>query len=303
MRHFLTVEQFTNEEFMMLVKRASDFKHGRDTFRSDRTVVNMFFENSTRTKMSFEMAEHKIGMHQMNFDVTTSSVNKGESLYDSVLTMQAIGADVVVIRHPDANYPDQLVNLDVQVVNAGSGTGQHPSQSLLDIMTIYEEFGDFRGLKVAIIGDILYSRVAVSNMMMLNQLGAEVIFAGPDQYFDKRDEKYGEWMSVDDAVKTADVVMMLRVQLERHPNGDKPFEKDEYHRLYGLTRERYLTMKDTAIIMHPAPVNRDVEIADELVESEKSRIVQQMSNGVYARIAILEWVLKGRYDELSSQKW
>jgi len=303
MRHFLTVEQFTNEEFMMLVKRASDFKHGRDTFKSDRTVVNMFFENSTRTKMSFEMAEHKIGMHQMNFDVTTSSVNKGESLYDSVLTMQAIGADVVVIRHPDANYPDQLVNLDVQVVNAGSGTGQHPSQSLLDIMTIYEEFGDFRGLKVAIIGDILYSRVAVSNMMMLNQLGAEVIFAGPDQYFDKRDEKYGEWMSVDDAVRTADVVMMLRVQLERHPNGDKPFEKDEYHRLYGLTRERYLTMKDTAIIMHPAPVNRDVEIADELVESEKSRIVQQMSNGVYARIAILEWVLKGRYDELSNQKW
>ena len=303
MRHFLSVEQFTNEEFMMLVRRASDFKHGRDSFKSDRTIVNMFFENSTRTKMSFEMAEHKIGMHRMNFDLTTSSVNKGEYLYDSVLTMQAIGADVVVIRHPDANYPDQLVNLDVQVVNAGSGAGQHPSQSLLDIMTIYEEFGDFRDLDIAIIGDIMYSRVAVSNMMMLNQLGANVIFAGPNQYFDKRYEKYGEWMSVDDAVKTADVVMMLRVQLERHPNGDKPFEKADYHEQFGLTRERFKTMKDHAIIMHPAPVNRDVEIADELIECEKSRIVSQMSNGVYARIAILEWVLKGRYDELNNYKW
>ena len=217
--------------------------------------------------------------------------------------MQAIGADVVVIRHPDANYPDQLVNLDVQVVNAGSGAGQHPSQSLLDIMTIYEEFGDFTDLNIAIIGDIMYSRVAVSNMMMLNQLGANVIFAGPDQYFEKHYEKYGEWMSVDDAVKTADVVMMLRVQLERHPNGDKPFEKEDYHEQFGLTRERFQTMKDHAIIMHPAPVNRDVEIADELIECEKSRIVSQMSNGVYARIAILEWVLKGRYDELNNHKW
>lgn len=287
MRHFLTVEQFTDQAFMMLVKRAIDFKNGRDSFKSDRTIVNMFFENSTRTKMSFEMAEHKLGMHQLNFDVTTSSVNKGESLYDSVLTMQAIGADVAVIRHPDKNYADQLVNLNIQVVNAGSGSGQHPSQSLLDIMTIYEEFGDFRGLKVAIIGDILYSRVAISNMMMLNQLGAEVIFAGPTQYFDKTYEQYGQAMSVDEAVATADVVMMLRVQLERHPVGDKPIEKETYHQQFGLTRERFQTMKDHAIIMHPAPVNRDVEIAAELVECEKSRIVTQMSNGVYARMAIL----------------
>lgn len=303
MRHFLTVEQFTDQAFMMLVKRAIDFKNGRDSFKSDRTIVNMFFENSTRTKMSFEMAEHKLGMHQLNFDVTTSSVNKGESLYDSVLTMQAIGADVAVIRHPDKNYADQLVNLNIQVVNAGSGSGQHPSQSLLDIMTIYEEFGDFRGLKVAIIGDILYSRVAISNMMMLNQLGAEVIFAGPTQYFDKTYEQYGQAMSVDEAVATADVVMMLRVQLERNPVGDKPIEKETYHQQFGLTRERFQTMKDHAIIMHPAPVNRDVEIAAELVECEKSRIVTQMSNGVYARMAILEWVLKGRYDELNNHKW
>jgi len=303
MRHFLSVDQFSNEEFMMLVKRALDFKYGRDTFRSDRSAVNMFFENSTRTKHSFEMAEHKIGMQQVNFEVSSSSVKKGETLYDSVLTMQAIGVDVAVIRHPDPKYMDQLMNLNIQIVNAGSGSGQHPSQSLLDIMTIYEEFKYFKGLKVAIIGDISHSRVAMSNMMMLNKLGAEVYFAGPQAYFDRTFERFGTLMSVDDAVREADVVMMLRVQLERHGESEQDFTKEAYHQEYGLTRERFLTMKDSAIIMHPAPVNRDVELADELVECEKSRIVKQMSNGVYARIAILEWVLKGRYDELNSEEW
>lgn len=303
MRHFLSVEQFTNEQFMMLVKRALDFKKGRDTFRSDRSIVNMFFEDSTRTKHSFEMAEHKIGMHQVNFDLGSSSVKKGETLYDSVLTMQAIGVDVAVIRHPDKDYMNQLMNLNIQIVNAGSGSGQHPSQSLLDILTIYEEFRRFVGLKVAIIGDIRHSRVAMSNMMMLNKLGADIIFAGPEDYFDRSFERYGTLMSIDEAVKTSDVVMMLRVQLERHDADQQSFSKADYHQRFGLTRQRYLTMKDEAIIMHPAPVNRDVELADELVECEKSRIVAQMSNGVYARMAILEWVLKGRYDELNTEKW
>lgn len=303
MRHFLSVEQFTNEQFMMLVKRALDFKRGRDSFRSDRSIVNMFFEDSTRTKHSFEMAEHKIGMHQVNFDVGSSSVKKGETLYDSVLTMQAIGVDVAVIRHPDREYMNQLMNLNIQIVNAGSGSGQHPSQSLLDIMTIYEEFRRFKALKVAIIGDIRHSRVAMSNMIMLNKLGAEIIFAGPLDYFDRSFEQYGTLMSVDDAVALSDVVMMLRVQLERHDEQEATFSKKAYHQEFGLTRERFLTMKKDAIIMHPAPVNRDVELADELVECDKSRIVVQMSNGVFARMAILEWVLKGRYDELNTEKW
>lgn len=296
MRNFLSVEQFTNEEIMHLLDRAIAFKTGKDTFKSQATIVNMFFENSTRTKHSFEMAEHKIGMQQFNFDVGSSSVSKGESLYDSVLTMQALGVDVAVIRHQDRNYMDQLVNLKIQIVNGGSGNGQHPSQSLLDIMTIYEEFGYFEGLKVTIIGDIVHSRVAMSNMTLLNQLGAHVIFAGPMDYFDTNFEQYGTLMAVDDAVKEADVVMMLRVQLERDDTQEQEqFSKTAYHERYGLTQQRYRTMKDHAIIMHPAPVNRDVELASQLVECKKSRIVEQMSNGVYARIAILEWILEGRY--------
>lgn len=296
MRNFLSVEQFSNEEMVELIQRAIEFKRGQAHFQSNASVVNMFFENSTRTKHSFEMAEHRLGMHQINFDLGSSSVAKGESLYDSVLTMQAIGVDVAVIRHPDRNYMDQLMNLKIQIINGGSGNGQHPSQSLLDMMTIYEEFGYFAGLKVAIIGDIVHSRVAMSNMTLLNQLGADVLFAGPDHYFERSFEQFGSFMSVDDAVRQADVVMMLRVQLERHEEGEETFAKSEYHTVYGLTRDRYHTMQDHSIIMHPAPVNRDVELADELVECQKSRIVAQMGNGVYARMAILEWVLKGRVE-------
>lgn len=293
MRNFETVEQFSNEEVMNFVKRALLYKEGKRDYFNNKSIVNMFFENSTRTKHSFEMAEKHLGMHIMNFDVGSSSVSKGETLYDSVLTMQALGIDIAVIRHQDNNYLDQLVNLDIQIVNAGSGNGQHPSQSLLDVMTIYEEFRTFRDLKVAIIGDIVHSRVAMSNMLLLNQLGADVIFAGPNDYYDMSFEKYGTFMSVDEAIEEANVVMMLRVQLERHSSEDEHFVKNEYHQKFGLTVERANRMKESAIIMHPAPVNRDVELADELVECTQSRIVTQMSNGVYMRMAILEWTMEG----------
>ena len=293
MRNFLSVEQFSNDEVQELVNRALEYKEKKREYRSDVSVVNMFFENSTRTKHSFEMAEFKMGMHAVNFDVTTSSVKKGESLYDSVLTMQALGVDIAVIRHPDNNYMDQLVNLEISIVNVGSGSGQHPSQSLLDVMTIYEEFKTFIGLKIAIVGDISHSRVAMSNMTLLNQLGADVIFCGPREYFKKEYERFGTYMTLDEAVLVCDVVMMLRVQLERH-NPDEVFKAQQYHDEYGLTIERGDMMKKSAIIMHPAPVNRDVELASQLVEAKQSRIVSQMSNGVYMRMAILEWVLEGR---------
>lgn len=293
MRSFLSVEQFNNDEVLDLVNMALDYKEQKREYKSDVSVVNMFFENSTRTKHSFEMAEHKMGMHIVNFDVTTSSVKKGESLYDSVLTMQSLGAEIAVIRHPDNNYMDQLVNLKISIVNGGSGSGQHPSQSLLDVMTIFEEFRTFRGLKVAIVGDISHSRVAMSNMTLLNQLGADVIFCGPKEYFKTEYEQYGTYMTLDEAVAIADVVMMLRVQLERH-SAEETFIAQAYHEEYGLTIGRGDKMKESAIIMHPAPVNRDVELASQLVEAKQSRIVNQMSNGVFMRMAILEWILEGK---------
>lgn len=293
MRNFLSVEQFSNEEVLGLVNKALEYKENKREYNAPVSAVNMFFENSTRTKHSFEVAEHRMGMHIINFDVTTSSVKKGESLYDSVLTMQALGVDIAVIRHPDNNYMDQLVNLEISIVNGGSGSGQHPSQSLLDVMTIFEEFKTFIGLKIAIIGDISHSRVAMSNMTLLNQLGADVIFCGPKEYFKKEYETYGTYMSIDEAIEVADVMMMLRVQLERHSE-DEQFVAQQYHEEHGLTIARGNKMKPGSIIMHPAPVNRDVELASQLVEAKQSRIVAQMSNGVYMRMAILEWIMEGR---------
>lgn len=296
MRNFKSIDQFSNEEVMTFIERALSYKQGKASFKSNKSIANMFFENSTRTKHSFEMAQKHLGMHVLDFDVSKSSVAKGETLYDSVLTMHALGVDAAVIRHEDRDYIDALEKLDIHIINAGSGDGQHPSQSLLDIMTIYEEFQEFKGLKVAIIGDIIHSRVAMSNMCILNKLGAEVIFAGPDDYYNHELDQYGTFMSVDEAISEADVVMMLRIQLERFKD-ERIFSKEEYHQAYGLTIDRANRLKEKAIIMHPAPVNRDVELADELVECNRSRIVQQMRNGTYMRMAILEWTLEGEFKD------
>jgi aspartate carbamoyltransferase catalytic subunit len=293
MRHFTHVNQMSSEAFLNLAYRGLEIKKDPKSVSLDKLrVVNMFFENSTRTKMSFEMAEYNTGCQVLNFDVSTSSVAKGESLYDSVLTMKAIGNDIAVIRHSDNNFYEGLMEMGISIVNAGSGSGEHPSQSLLDLMTIVEEFQVVKGLKVMIVGDLKHSRVANSNAQLLNALGAEVYFVGPDTYYDARFEHYGRYVDFDEALGEMDVVMLLRIQFERHEDpGAK--RRDVYLQEYGLNTARYGRMKETAIIMHPAPVNRGVEIADSLVESDKSRIVRQMENGVFARIAILEWI-KGR---------
>lgn len=298
LKHLLTVEALSDQEVMGLIRRAQEFKQGA-TWQPEKKqyfATNLFFENSTRTHKSFDVAEKKLGIEVIEFEESMSSVKKGETLYDTVLTMSAIGVDVAVIRHGEENYYDELIQsktIQCAIINGGDGSGQHPTQCLLDLMTIYEEFGHFEGLKIAIVGDITHSRVAKSNMQMLKRLGATIFFSGPEEWYDKQFEAYGHYMPLDEVVETVDVMMMLRVQHERH-DGSEIFSKEEYHQQYGLTVKRAKQLQKHAIIMHPAPVNRDVELADSLVEGIQSRIIQQMSNGVYMRMAILEAVLQGK---------
>ncbi|HFI0236840.1 TPA: aspartate carbamoyltransferase catalytic subunit [Streptococcus suis] len=297
LKHLVTMETLSNEEVLGLIQRGIAFKGG-EKVELDRKYYasNLFFEDSTRTHKSFEMAELRLDMGMIDFDARTSSVNKGETLYDTILTMSALGVDICVIRHSEVDYYKQLIDsptIQTSIVNGGDGSGQHPSQSLLDLMTIYEEFGTFEGLKIAIAGDITHSRVAKSNMQILKRLGAEIFFAGPKEWYAEEFDVYGQHVTIDDIVDTVDVLMLLRVQHERH-DGDGGFSKETYNRLHGLTDERYKRLKDRAIVMHPAPVNRDVEIDDHLVEAPKSRIVRQMQNGVFVRMAILEAIVNGK---------
>ena len=298
LKHLLTAEALTDREVMGLIRRAGEFKQGAKWHPEERQyfATNLFFENSTRTHKSFEVAEKKLGLEVIEFEASRSSVQKGETLYDTVLTMSAIGVDVAAIRHGKENYYDELIQsktIQCSIINGGDGSGQHPTQCLLDLMTIYEEFGGFEGLKVAIVGDITHSRVAKSNMQLLNRLGAEIYFSGPEEWYDHQFDVYGQYVPLDEIVEKVDVMMLLRVQHERH-DGKESFSKEGYHLEYGLTNERATRLQKHAIIMHPAPVNRDVELADELVESLQSRIVAQMSNGVFMRMAILEAILHGK---------
>lgn len=291
MQHFLTISDLGNEEILELLDEADAFSKG-SVWKAPEPVfaANLFYEPSTRTKCSFEVAERRIGLELLPFEVGASSVQKGETLYDTVKTLQSIGVKLVVIRHQEDEYYKQFAgNVALSIVNAGDGSGQHPSQSLLDLLTIKQEFGGFRGLKVCIIGDIVHSRVARSNAEALKKLGATVTCSGPTEWFDPT--MHLRYVPVDDGVAEADVVMLLRIQHERHKE-TAHLTKEAYHRAFGLTVERERMMKPGSIIMHPGPVNRDVEIASSLVECSRSRIFKQMENGVFARMAILKTILQ-----------
>ncbi|MCM3572843.1 aspartate carbamoyltransferase catalytic subunit [Mesobacillus subterraneus] len=307
--NLLTTSQLSEQEIQEIILCAGEFASGKTWQPKEKLFIsNLFYEPSTRTKSSFEMAERKLGLEVIPFEVQTSSVLKGETLYDTVKTLEAIGTDALVIRHSADNYFSELEKgIRIPIINAGDGKGHHPTQSLLDLMTIQQEFGSFTGLTVTIIGDILHSRVARSNADALVRLGAKVIFSGPEDWVDQNNLPEGCcYMPIDEAIKSADVVMLLRVQHERH-DGKLLFDKNEYHRNYGLTMERERLMKKGSIILHPAPVNRGVEIADELVESPKSRIFKQMENGVYIRMAVLKRALENRNGGIKNdnvnQKW
>ncbi|QTN12324.1 aspartate carbamoyltransferase catalytic subunit [Mammaliicoccus vitulinus] len=296
MKNLLTMTDLTKDDIMNIITKAQNIKeNGVKPFEKGMTVANLFFENSTRTKCSFEMAERKLGLEVIPFETSTSSVQKGESLYDTCKTLESIGVDALVIRHSENAYYDSLEGLNIPVLNGGDGSGQHPTQCLLDLMTIYEEYGYFEGLKILISGDIKNSRVARSNAEALTKLGAEVVFSAPDQW--KSDFSNVPYVNIDDVIEEIDVCMLLRVQNERHESGTT-FNTEKYHEAYGLTMERYEKLPDQAIVMHPAPVNRGVEIDSSLVESSKSRIFKQMENGVFIRMACIYDVLNHKEEKV-----
>ncbi|MGJ7922465.1 aspartate carbamoyltransferase catalytic subunit [Neobacillus sp. LXY-4] len=308
MSNLLTTTELSTDDIRQILNDAQLFAEGKQwTPEKPTYVANLFFEPSTRTKSSFEMAERKLGLQVIPFEAGRSSVLKGETLYDTVRTLESIGLDAVVIRHEQDRYFEQLQNkFKLSVINAGDGCGHHPTQSLLDLLTIQQEFGKFAGLKVAIIGDIRHSRVARSNADALVRLGAQVVFSGPEAWFDEEIPPGCIIEPIDEAISTSDVVMLLRIQHERH-SGSETENLQEYHLQYGLTEQREQRMKQNSIIMHPAPVNRGVEIADSLVECKRSRIFKQMENGVYVRMAVLKRVIEtsqgGSENVSHHQKW
>lgn len=291
MKNLLSMDEVSTTEIMQILERAAQFEAGEPSqLEKDYYVSNLFFEPSTRTKTSFESAERRIGATVIPFDAGFSSVLKGETLYDTVKTIQQSGIDAVVIRHKEDAYYEQLLEgLDIAIINAGDGAGQHPSQSLLDLYTIFKEFGRFEGINVTIAGDVAHSRVAKSDAVALTKLGANVNFVCPPEWQGEFDAHH-DW---DQQIETSDVIMLLRVQHERDA-AYEGFAKESYHEQYGLTIDREKQMKEGAIIMHPAPINRGVEIDTTLVECERSRIFAQMKNGLFIRMAILEFILKGR---------
>ena len=289
LKGLLTLKDLSVEKTMDLLSYSLKLKKGYQVSYENKRFVTLFFENSTRTHYSFIMAMKKLGIDVIDCNTSVSSTQKGESLYDTVKTFESIGVDGVVIRHSQDEYFKELDGINIPVFNGGDGKSNHPTQSLLDLMTIYEEYGKFEGLKCCIVGDISHSRVAHTNIEIMQRLGMEVYISGPEEYNDGS----AKYLSLDDAIETCDVIMLLRVQFERHTESMK-ISKEEYHQQYGLTMEKVNKMKENAIIMHPAPFNRGLEIADEVVECEKSRIYKQMTNGVYVRMAAISMVLDGK---------
>ena len=291
---FIKISDLTKDEITSLMDVAADFKKGvKDSSVKGKTVCLMFFENSTRTKISFEMAAKNLGMRVINFDNATSSVNKGESLKETVENLYFIGIDAVVIRTSDENLISDLkqkTTYPIKFVNAGSGKASHPSQALLDYFTMKEKFGNVEGKKITIVGDIEHSRVAKSNIELLSKFGASVFVCAPEYFKPQTMPKGAVFIGeLKEAIADADVIMGLRIQRERIKEA---YSEEEYINNYRLNSKLLETYAPKAMLMHPGPVNRDVELTSELLDSEKGRtILEQARNGVYTRMAILNQLL------------
>jgi aspartate carbamoyltransferase catalytic subunit len=254
-----------------------------------KTMVNFFVEPSTRTRISFELAAVRLSADVVNISSTTSSLQKGETLKDTALNLQALHADIIVLRHGSAGAPKFLAErLEASIINAGDGAHEHPTQALLDVFTIRERLGKFAGLKVAIVGDILFSRVARSDIWALKKLGAEVTLVGPSTLVPRSFEEMGVHVArrIDDIIESADVINLLRIQHERQRKEYFP-SVNEYIRFFGLTKERATKLKPSCLVMHPGPINRGVEIDSEVADGPQSLILEQVTNGLAVRMAVL----------------
>ncbi|MCW2668690.1 MAG: aspartate carbamoyltransferase catalytic subunit [Frankiales bacterium] len=307
-RHLLSAADLSLDDATLILDTATEMAQVSDrtvkklpTLRG-RTVVNLFFEDSTRTKTSFELAAKRLSADVINFAAKGSSVSKGETLKDTALTLEAMGSDAVVIRHSWSGAPVNLARIiRGSVVNAGDGTHEHPTQALLDAFTMRQKLGRLEGLKVTIVGDILHSRVARSNVLLLKTLGAEVTLVAPPTLFPRGVDSWPAEVSYDlDAVlPKSDVVMMLRVQRERMGAAYFPSAR-EYSRRYGLDVDRVLALQDHTIVMHPGPMVRGMEIASEVADGLRSTIVDQVTNGVSVRMAVLYLLLGGSESAIGS---
>jgi aspartate carbamoyltransferase catalytic subunit len=304
-RHLLSIGDLNHDQALLILDTAEELAKISDapikklpTLRG-RTIVNLFFEDSTRTRISFEAAAKRLSADVINFSAKGSSVSKGESLKDTALTLQAMGADAVVLRHPESGAANRLAGwTNGVVINAGDGTHEHPTQALLDAFTIRRHLGkvgsDLAGKHIAIVGDVLHSRVARSNVLLLNLLGAKITLVAPPTLIPVGVESWPVDISynIDEVLPEVDAVMMLRVQSERMRNSFFPSTR-EYSRLFGLNLDRMNLLPKGALILHPGPMNRGLEISAECADSVQSVILEQVANGVSVRMAVLYLLLGG----------
>lgn len=300
-RHLLGIKDLTEQDIHLILDTAANFKDvlnrpiKKVPSLRDITIANVFFENSTRTRLSFELAEKRLSADIINFAASSSSVSKGETLIDTVNNILAMKVDMIVMRHPYAGAGVFLSkHVNAQIVNAGDGAHEHPTQALLDSFSIRQQFGDVAGRKVAIIGDILHSRVALSNILCLQKLGAEVMVCGPTTLIPKYITSLGVKVEHDlrKALNWCDVANMLRIQLERQDIAYFPSLR-EYSMLYGLNKEILDSLDKEITIMHPGPINRGVELTSDVADSKHSIILEQVENGVAVRMAVL-YLLAGK---------
>ena len=303
--HFLGLENFPKDDIQKIIDTSFNFKEVLDRpikkvpSLQGVTIVNLFFENSTRTRISFELAQKRLSADTVNFSASTSSLKKGESFKDTAQNIEAMKIDAVVMRHPSPGAPYQLKEfIDAKIINAGDGTHEHPTQAILDMMSIQEKFGKIKGLNIAIIGDIYHSRVARSNIYGLVTMGANVTVCGPSNLIPQEISELGVNINynIDEVIEWADALNILRIQRERMSGGLLPSIR-EYRNLFGISSERLAKHKKELVIMHPGPMNRGVEIDSSVADSDQAIILNQVLNGVASRMAILYLLLGGKLEE------